>query len=107
MPKNLKYKIGFLIDDLETLSKPDAIRILEGFIKEELKFMEAEYEFDVRALYQIKSSAIQLLSESKVHIGLYGSSEDSEQRTLAYFTAVIGYLRSKELIAFSMKFKNK
>lgn len=110
MPKNLKYKIGLLLDDLETLGRPDAIKRLEGFLREELKFMESEYEIDVSDLFHVKSNAIRELEEitpRNTVINLYGNSGDSERRTLAYIKAVVGFLKSKELISFRVKFKKK
>ncbi len=110
MPKNLRYKIGLLMDDLEILSKPDAIKKIERFVKDELNFMESEYEFGVSDLVQMRSSAIQRFSDlesERIQIGRYGGGSSSEKRTLAYLEAAIGLLRSKELISFRVKFKNK
>ena len=107
MSRNLKSKLGDLLEDVDTLNRPEAIRKLELFINEELKFMESEHVIGRYDLNLIKSNAMQYFQEYDARLGNTQSDLDNF-RAWCYIQAVVGFLRSQGLLSSRLNYdKNK
>lgn len=109
MPKNLAQKIALVLEDAESLSRPEVIRLFERLITEELQFAEAEHAFDTYDLNLIRSRAINKFNDMALNseaLGkIKGNSEGIRMKCLVEST--IEMLRGKSLINFTMKFNGK
>lgn len=107
VPRNLREKISNLLDDIQTLPRYEALRRIEQLVNEELSFMEAEHSVDEWDLTKIKSDAINEFNNTTMSTSLRGTVPPEHLADWCRVLALIGFLRSKGLIKFTLAFKNK
>lgn len=109
MPKNIREKLGIILEEAENLQRNDLLRMLENLIDQELELVKADQVFDTYDMNMIRGAAIKMYVDSSLSEETVGPvSRDHElKRAYCYFNAVISLLRGKGLIKFLPKFDKK
>lgn len=111
MPQNLREKLALLLDDAKSLSKHEALDLMEAFFRKELHYLETEHLFGNSDLLMVKHRATQFFMEFNPRAmeaaGHYYIDQDLV-RALAYSKALNEIFRSKGLMSASITYdKNK
>lgn len=107
MAKNLREKLALVLEDTETVSKGIRLDRLVRVYLDELELLEIEHTFSPQDLNHVNSLAGVEYAETyptKEKLG-YISSDPSMIRTLCMVHGVVGMLRNKGLIKFTVKYR--
>lgn len=110
MALNLEQKVQLLLEDSETLSKGELARRIQNLIENEINFSEAAHQITVQDLQYVFSAATIAYNEGTIVSALNCDhlTKDSQLiRAMCFVEAVVGLLRSKNLIHFTMNYENK
>lgn len=110
MIKNLTEKINIIVEDSETFGRDVLIHKLKELIESELRFSESEHIITQKDLNLIHSHAITTFNSSNVSAIIYDRQAYTDEklaRTYCFMEAVVGFLRSKNLIHFTLKVKSE
>ncbi len=109
MPKSLREKISLLLDDAEGISKSEKIKLVERLVNEELGFLSMEHDLSAYDIGLIKSAAINKFNEMRMDREALGpiQGDGDDVRAFCYVESVIGFLRNKGLINFTLRYTRK
>lgn len=109
MAKNLREKLALVLEDTETVSKETRLNRLVRVYLDELELLEAEHAFSPQDMNHVNSLAGSEYAElypTKENLG-YIASDPSMIRTLCMIKGVVGMLRHKGLIKFTVKYRKE
>lgn len=109
MPKNLRSKIGHILEDCETLPKYELLDRLERLVNEELRFLDAEHAIDSIDLALINSQAIKNYTDRSLAPEALGKlwADGTSTRTLCLVEAAVAFLRGRGLVNFKVVYNKK
>lgn len=97
-----------LMDEIRPVNKYEAAEKVEKFVLEELSRGVGEYPLKLQDLMTMHSMAAKTMTDMNFKsLNNKGYSSTKDARAWCYVDAVIRWLRSKELIDFTLKYNNK
>ena len=107
MPRNLESKISILLEDIQSLSKTEAIRKIEDLVTTEIEFLKKDQYFSAQDLLGLWSNAAQEMTDLDINLIKEFKSDQHTQQAYCFLSAICGILKRKGLIGFQLKYKRK
>lgn len=102
-PKDLTYRLGNVLDQLEGLEREDALKILKNYVLQELNWFKATRVVDQYDLTLISNYAKKSMTDFPSELLNNPKMDHDRLKALAYLRATELFLNSKELIPFDLK----
>lgn len=107
MPRNLRSKIRYLLEDTQTMTKGEVLDRIEQFVLSEINFVETTHMVTLKDVELIRSLATTNIVNVQLGLSQERSMELEQLRTWAFIEATIQFLRGLDLIKFKLSYKDK